>query len=82
MVDKNFAGLRAKILYLVLLQLHGLSWTVATHCSGDPEKSGEAEERPRRGRAGQLTFQKPVDDRVEIDLRCSIRHDYVSSPRS
>lgn len=75
MVDKNFSRLCAEVLYLVLLQLYGLAWAVSAHCDVVRRGSGTA------GGAvgGQLTFKKTVDDRVKIDLRCSIRHVYVSS---
>ena len=41
--------------------------------------SGEGCAAPRWARERQLTFQKTVDNRVEIDLCRCIRHDYVSS---
>ena len=32
LVDKNFSRLCAQILYLVLLQLDRLAWTISAHC--------------------------------------------------
>ena len=44
LVDKNFAGFRAEILDLVLLQLYGLPWTVSSHWT---DEGGGQETRGR-----------------------------------
>lgn len=69
---------------LAFVQRYFISYSCS--CTGLPGRfprtvtwSGEARGTARGAVGGQLTFKKTVDDRVKIDLRCSIRHVYVSS---
>lgn len=68
MGDEDFAGFRAEVLNLVLLQLYCLARSVSSDCSSVANRMCIAS--PLR----LLTFEKPVDNGVEINLSCCVGH--------
>ena len=75
LVDEDLARLGAEVLDLVLLQLNGLSGTVASDCGGQ-RRTGQAGSSASAAGAckRKLTFKEAVNDRVKVYLRRCIRH--------